>query len=236
MIYCGSSAGPLHFTGPLFMCFFAEPQNPTGIQCISRIDLRARRRSAVDPQTNTCETVVPQDSNWPAVDPQNTTGMQLIRQIDLRPGPQSILSRSANKHLKNSGSEDPTGPQSIRKIQRACCRSAICPRRILCICRFQYAVQMLRHPAVTQQHQKLQQLFAGLIQPTRDRAALVGPQIRTAFCRDPLKPTNKRHLSPNYSMMQRNEILFWRQSIAKKITIHIILPFHNDVALRRVYC
>ena len=46
----------------------------------------------------------------------------------------------------------------------------------------------------------------------------------------------KRRLSPNYSMMQRNEILFWKQSIAKMITIHTILPFHNHVALRRVIC
>ena len=48
----------------------------------------------------------------------------------------------------------------------------------------------------------------------------------------------KRRLSPNYSMMQKNEILFWKQSIAKMITIHIILPFHNHVALRRetIYC
>ena len=44
----------------------------------------------------------------------------------------------------------------------------------------------------------------------------------------------KRRLSPNYSMMQRNKILFWKQSIAKMITIHIILPFDNHVALRRV--
>ena len=43
----------------------------------------------------------------------------------------------------------------------------------------------------------------------------------------------KRRFSPNYSMMQSNEILFWKQSIAKMITIHIILPFHNHVALRR---
>ena len=44
----------------------------------------------------------------------------------------------------------------------------------------------------------------------------------------------KRRLSQNYSMMQRNEILFWKQSIAKMLTIHIILPFHNHVALRRL--
>ena len=138
-IYCG----PVAPHGPtVYMCFFAEPQNPTGPQCISRIDLRARRRSAVDPQTNTCETVVPQDL---------------------------------------------TGPQSIRKIQRACCRSAICPRRTV----------YLPFPVCSPDAQASRcdtatsETTATICRPdsTNQRAALVGPQIRTAFCRNPLKPT-----------------------------------------------
>ena len=130
MIYCGSTAGPLHLTGTtVYMCFFADPQNPTGPQCISRIDLPARRRSAVDPQTNTCKTVVPQD----------LTGRQWIRKIQraCSKSARSIYgwarSRSAvdprTNTCKTVDPQDPTGPQSIRKIQRARCRSAICPGR-----------------------------------------------------------------------------------------------------------
>ena len=147
----------------------AEPQNPTGPQCISRIDLRARRRSAVEPQTTTCETVVP----------QHLTGRQWIRKIQraCSKSAKSIYGRARSRSsvdprtntCKTVDPQDPTGPQSIRKIQRACCRSAIYAQGVLRTCRFQYAVQMLRHPAVTLQHQKLQQQFAGLIQPTREQ-------------------------------------------------------------------
>ena len=150
MIYCGSTAGPLHFTGLLFMCFFAEPQNPTGPQCISRIDLRARRRSAVDPQTNTCETVVPQD----------LTGRQWIRKIQraCSKSARSIYGRAFSgsavdpqtNTCKTVDPQDPTGPQSIRKIQRVRYRFAICPRRTVYLPFPVYAVQMLRHLAVIQ--------------------------------------------------------------------------------------
>ena len=163
-IYCG----PVAPHGPtVYMCFFAEPQNPTGPQCISRIDLRARRRSAVDPQTNTCETVVPQD----------LTGQQWIRKI------QRACSKSAKSigRARSRSSLDPrtnTCKTVDRQIQLARSRSAksngfaVDPpyaQGVLCTCRFQYVVQMLRHPAVTQQYQKLQQQFAGLIQPTREQ-------------------------------------------------------------------
>ena len=154
-IYCE----PVAPYGPtVYMCFFAEPQYPTGPQCISRIDLRARRRSAVDPQTNTCETVVPQD----------LTGRQWICKIQraCSKSAKSIYGRARSRSsvdprtntCKTVDPQDPTGPQLIRP--------AVDPpyaQGVLCTCRFQYAVQMLRHPAVTQQHQKLQQQFAGLI-------------------------------------------------------------------------
>ena len=153
--------------------------------------------------------------------------------------------------------QDLTGQQWIRKIQRACCRSAICPRRTV----------YLPFPVCSPDAQASRcdtatsETTATLCRPdsTNQRAALVGPQIRTAFClrfffswqyfcwlqltlwRDtscpiiiilsgPFETNNKRRLLPNYSMMQRNEILFWRQSIAKMITIHIILPFNNHIA------
>ena len=111
-IYCGSTVGLLLFAGPLFIIQWfnqsessfdrpadphrtvfliilkescttsvdpraksnrptVDPQNPTGPQWISWIDLRAHRRSAVDPQTNTCKTVVPRD----------LTGRQWVRKI-----------------------------------------------------------------------------------------------------------------------------------------------------------
>ena len=114
-IYCGPIA-PHRPT--VYMRF---PQNPTGPQCISRIDLRARRRSAVDPQTNTCETVVPQD----------LTGRQWIRKIQraCSKSAKSIYGRARSRSsvdpqtntCKTVDPQDPTGPQSIRKIQRACC-------------------------------------------------------------------------------------------------------------------
>ena len=169
------------------MCFFAEPQNPTGPQCISRIDLRARRRSAVDSQTNTCVTVVLQD----------LTGRQWIRKIQraCSKSAKSIYGRARSRSsvdprtntCKTVDPQDPTGPQSIRKIQRACCRSTICPRRTV----------YLPFPVCSPDAQAsrcdtaISKTTATICKPdsTNQRAALVGLQNRTAFCRDPLKPT-----------------------------------------------
>ena len=129
MIYCGSTAGRCTSRAHCLYVFLMEPQNPTGPQCISRIDLWARRRSAVDPQTNTCETMVP----------QHLTGRQWIRKIQraCSKSAKSIYGRARSRSsvyprtntCKTVDPQHPTGPQSIRKIQRACCRSAICPRR-----------------------------------------------------------------------------------------------------------
>ena len=63
VICCGYTVGSLHLTGPLFICVSLRNLKIQRAHSasISRIDLRARRRSAVDPQTNTYGSVVPQD-------------------------------------------------------------------------------------------------------------------------------------------------------------------------------
>ena len=210
-IYCGSDA-PHRPT--VYMRFFAEPQNPTGPQCISRIDLRARRRSAVDPQTNTCETVVPQD----------LTGRQWIRKIQqaCSKSAKSIYGRARSRSsvdprtntCKTVDPQDPTGPQSIRKIQRACCRSAVCPRRTVYL-PFPVCTMQSRCSGIPLWHSNIRNysnnLQAWFNQPESSFGRSADPH---RILSGPFETNNKRRFSPNYNMMQRNEILFWRQSIA----------------------
>ena len=184
VIYCGSTAGPLHLTGHLFICVSLRNLEKQRAHSASAGSIYG---PAVDPLTNTCETVISQD----------LTGRQWIRKIQraCMKSAKSIYGRARSRSSvdpqtntsKTVDPQDPTGLQSIREIQRACCRSAMCPRRTV----------YLPFPVCSPDAQASRcdtatsETTATICRPdsTSQRAALVGPQIRTAFCRNPLKPT-----------------------------------------------